>query len=61
MSGGPWGYLGKSIQMEGTAGAEVLRQELIWDVQGSARRPVWLEWSEKGESNKMSQTEGRAE
>ena len=51
---------GRAFQMEGTTGAEVLRQELIWDVLGSARRPVWLEWSEKGESNKMSQTERRA-
>lgn len=38
-----------SVPGGGTARAEALRQECAWHVQGTVRRPVWLELSEQGE------------
>lgn len=38
-----------SIQAEATTGATALRYRHARDVEGAARRPVWLEQSEQGD------------
>ena len=38
---------GSPFQIKGIAYANVLRQEQDWQVQKTARRPVWLEQSEQ--------------
>lgn len=39
---------GSPVQTNRTAYAKVLRQEQDWQVEKTARRPVWLEQSEQG-------------
>lgn len=39
---------GRPFQATGTAYAKVLRQEQDWQVQKTARKPVWVEQCEQG-------------
>ena len=50
-NGGKSGRHANSVPGGGTARAEAPRQKCAWHVQGTARKPVELEWSKQGEKH----------